>query len=236
MPAAVAEAHVSAPAWTRPLHSTPAQADTVIPVMQPLPNGTLLVRNGRDMLVIDDRGVTRWSMPNIDDALVDGDMVVFRRSHLVFAVRARDAGMLWKRPCERPPYLAAAGERIVTMCDGLSTVLRGRDGSVLARHVVKTVTGPPMFQHGARTLNDCVHHGDDLLRRRMDGGNRDYVVDAHTGASPVAENGFRRQGRDVGEGLVPVRAARGDANDALHSLRSARRTGVSRCVRPSVPA
>ncbi len=48
------------------------------------------------MLVIDARGVTRWSMPNIDDALVAG-AVVFRRPHVVFAVRATDAGVLWKR-------------------------------------------------------------------------------------------------------------------------------------------
>ncbi len=150
MPATAATASVAA-AWTRPLQSTPA-TNTAVPVMQPLPNGTLLVRNGTDMLAVDARGVTRWSMPNIDDALVAGRRVVFRRPHVVFAVRATDAGVLWKRACEKPAYLAAAGDRIVTTCGGLSTVLRARDGSVLARHPTRTFTGPPSIR-GVRTLN-----------------------------------------------------------------------------------
>ncbi len=166
-------------AWSRTL-AAPSSEQPVAPILQPLPGGSLLVRNGAGAIAIDARGRTLWSMPNVDDAILDGDTIVFWRPDVIFAVRSRDAGVLWKRPCEAPPYLVAAGARLVTMCGGLSTVLRARDGSVLASRMPSLTTGPAHFQ-GARRLNDDYV----LVTNFFDGawmGNAYYVVDAHTGA------------------------------------------------------
>ncbi|MDP9024654.1 MAG: hypothetical protein M3N13_04660 [Candidatus Eremiobacteraeota bacterium] len=188
MQARAAKATFTQPRWTRPLTPTAPLTDTAVPVMQPLADGTLLVRSGAGVLAVDARGVTRWSMPNIDDALLVGDAVVFRRSNVVFAVRSRDAGVLWKRPCAKPPYLVAAGDRIVTMCGRLSTILRARDGTVLAQRAVKLATGIPTFR-GARPLND----GYVLVKNFFDGawmGDSYFVVDARTGAFLWSETDF----------------------------------------------
>jgi len=98
-------------------------------------------------------GATKWAMPNVTGAVLDGDALIFRRSDVIFAVRSRDAGVLWKRPCADPKYTAVAGDRIVTVCGGVSTVLRASNGRMLAQHSVKTVTGPTQLS-GARSLND----------------------------------------------------------------------------------
>lgn len=178
--AAAKHAAVTTPRWTRPLLETASYPNARVPVMQPLPDGSLLVRNGAGVLAIDARGVVRWSMPNVDDAMPHGDAVVFRRPNVIFAVRARDAGMLWKRLCGKPSYFVAAGDRIVTICDEYSTVLRARDGAVLARRAARIDTSPPALR-GARPLND----GYVLVMNTFDGawlGEAYYVVDARTGA------------------------------------------------------
>jgi hypothetical protein len=166
------------PVWTRSF-----AAPTVYPastILLPLPDGAVLVRNGSGATALNARGHTLWSMPNVDDALLDGSMLVFWRSNVVFAVRARDAGVLWKRPCHRPPYVVAAGARLVTFCGDLSTVLRARDGSVLATVRPTIRMTPPQF-NGARALNaDYI-----LVSNHFDGawmGNDYIVVDAHTGS------------------------------------------------------
>jgi hypothetical protein len=166
------------PAWTRTF-AAPTVYPTVT-ILLPLPGGAVLVRNGSGSTALDSRGRTLWSMPNVDDAILDGSMVVFWRSSVVFAVRARDAGVLWKRPCHRPPYVVAAGARLVTFCGDFSTVLRARDGSVLATRRPTIRMSPPQFD-GARALNaDYV-----LVSNHFDGawmGNDYCVVDAHTGS------------------------------------------------------
>lgn len=178
LPASAADAPVRSPRWTRPL--APEASYRTIAVLLPLPDGTVLVRNGTGVFATDARGVTRWSMPNVTDAIGDGTAVVFRRSNVVFAVRSRDAGVLWKRPCSEPPYLVAVADRIVTICGGVSTVLRASDGSVLASRPVKIGTAPASFQ-GARRLTDRYV----LVTNFFDGawmGESYYVVDAWTGA------------------------------------------------------
>jgi hypothetical protein len=180
---------VLTPAWTRSLAAAPAPAPTEVPfVLLLLPDGGVLVRNGDGVAPIDGRGATRWSMPVVTDAIVDGTMVVFRRSNVVFAARSRDAGVLWKHPCANPPYAVAAGDRLVTMCAGVSTVLSARDGHLIARSVAKLATGPPSIR-GARPLND----GYVLVTNFFDGawmGESYYVVDAHTGAFLWSQTDF----------------------------------------------
>jgi hypothetical protein len=166
------------PAWARDF---PAPSGyPVAAILQPLPGGAVLVRNGSGASALDARGRTLWSMPNVDDALLDGSMLVFWRPSVVFAVRARDAGVLWKRPCDRPPYVVAAGARLVTFCGDISTVLRARDGTILATRRPTIRMSPPHLD-GARPLNaDYV-----LVSNFFDGawmGRDYYVVDAHTGA------------------------------------------------------
>ena len=175
---AAAYAPVSPARWTRAL--APEASYRTVAVLLPLADGSVLVRNGTDVFATDARGVTRWSMPNVATAVADGRAVVFGRSNVVFAVRSRDAGVLWKRPCAEPPYLVAVADRIVTICGGVSTVLRARDGSVLARHAVQISTGPASIQ-GARRLTDRYV----LVTNFFDGawmGESYYVVDARTGA------------------------------------------------------
>jgi hypothetical protein len=165
------------PAWTR---TFPAPNGFPAPILQPLPGGAVLVRNGSGATALDARGRTLWSMPNVDHALLDGSMLVFLRSNVVFAVRARDAGVLWKRPCDRPPYVVAAGARLVTFCGSASTVLRARDGTILATQRPTIRMSPPDF-NGARTLNaDYVFVSNHFSGAWM--GDDYYVVDARTGA------------------------------------------------------
>jgi PQQ-like domain len=177
------------PQWTRTLPAAAgSNAAPLPPILMPLADGSLLVRKGDGVIALAGNGTTRWSMPNVKEAILDGDAVVFRRSNVVFAIRNRDAGMLWKRPCADPPYMAVAGDRLVSMCAGLSTVLRARDGTVLAQHAVKLSTSPASLQ-GARPLND----GYVLVTNFFDGawmGHAYYVVDAHTGAFLWSETDF----------------------------------------------
>jgi outer membrane protein assembly factor BamB len=178
LPARAADAPVRLPRWTRPL--APEASYRTVAVLLPLADGSVLVRNGTDVFATDARGVTRWSMPNVTAAVTDGSAVVFGRSNVVFAVRSRDAGVLWKRPCAEPPYLVAVADRVVTVCGGISTVFRARDGSVLARHTVAISTSPASIQ-AARRLTDRYL----LVTNFFDGawmGEAYYVVDARTGA------------------------------------------------------
>ena len=174
------------PTWSRTL---PALSTTEpVTILQPLPSGGVLVRNGSGAIAIDAGGRTLWSMPNVDDAIVSGSNVVFWRSNVVFAVRNRDAGVVWKRTCANPPYVAAAADRLVTVCGTLSTVLRAADGSVLSTRKPSLVTGTPHFQ-GALDLNA----GYVLVSNFFDGawmGNEYYVVDAHTGAFLWSQTDF----------------------------------------------
>ena len=155
-------------------------------MLQPLPGGRLLVRNGDGIIAVDARGRTIWSEPNVQGAVVNGKTVIFRRSGVVFAVRRDDAGVLWKRPCADARYLAAAGDRVLTMCGDVSLVLRARDGHVLSQrtaHLDVTREGP--FS-GARSLNDDYV----MVAYTFDGawlGTRFNVVDAHSGAFLWAE-------------------------------------------------
>ncbi|HEY0383425.1 MAG TPA: hypothetical protein VGC72_14620 [Candidatus Elarobacter sp.] len=166
--------------WTRTLAASVRPPSAGAPVMQALSDDALLIRNGAGVLAVDARGAARWSMPDVEDAVSAGDAVVFRRSNVIFAVRSRDAGVLWKRACANAPYFVVAEDRIVTMCDGLSTVLRASDGSVLARRAARIATSPPSIR-GARPLNA----GYVLVTNFFDGawmGQAYYVVDARTGA------------------------------------------------------
>jgi hypothetical protein len=173
------------PAWTR---TFPTPKGFPAPILQPLPGGAVLVRNGSGATALDARGRTLWSMPNVDHALLHGSMVVILRSNIVFAVRARDAGVLWKRPCDRAPYVAAAGSRLVTFCGSTSTVLRARDGAILATQRPTIRLSPPIFK-GARPIND-----DYVLVTNFFNGawmGYDYnVVDVHTGAFLWDETDF----------------------------------------------
>ncbi len=171
---------IATPRWIRTFAAAPQNPPPLPSVLLPLPDGSVLVRKGDGVVALTPRGATRWSMPNVSGAILDGRTVVFRRSDVVFAVRSSDAGVLWKRPCTDPKYTAVAGDRIVTVCGGVSTVLRASDGRVLARHAVKTVTSPTQLS-GARSLNA----GYVLVANFFDGawmGYSYYVVDAHTGA------------------------------------------------------
>jgi hypothetical protein len=182
-PTAAASANariIGTPRWIRTLAAAPQNPPPLPSVLLPLPDGSVLVRKGKGVLALTPHGATSWSMPNVTGAILDGRTVIFRRSDVVFAVRSSDAAVLWKRPCTDPKYTAVAGDRIVTVCGGVSTVLRARDGRVLARHAVKTVTGPTQLS-GARSLNDDYV----LVANFFDGawmGYGYYVVDAHTGA------------------------------------------------------
>lgn len=170
--------HMTAERWNRPLAGMASLS--AAPVLLPLPDGSVLVRDGEGVVALDSQGRRRWSMPNVIDAIVHGGTVVFRRPATVFAIRSGDGTVLWTRACARAPYLAAARDRIVTLCDGASTVLRARDGMVLAQHGVIPVADPRQFW-GARPLNDDYV----LVANVFDGawmGTRYIVVDAHTGA------------------------------------------------------
>jgi len=176
------EPPVATAAWTRPLAGPPQPKHYLtapVFVLQPLADGSLLARNGTAVTDVDPRGRTRWSMPNVADAIVDGSAIVFRRPNLVFAARTRDGAVLWKRRCDGSPFVVTAGRRIVTVCGGLSTVLRASDGAVLARRKPNTLMGQSFA--GARPLNDDYV----LVTTDFDGawlGSAFYVVDAHTGA------------------------------------------------------
>ena len=177
VPAPAKDAAISVPRWSRPLAAEPSHRTSAI--LMPLPGGGVIARNGAGVIAVDARGATRWSMPKISSAIVDGSMVVFRRPNVVFAVRSNDAGVLWKRACPDPQYLVVTGDRIVTMCAGVSTVLRARDGSVVARHAVSVSPSPPMLS-GARRLTDRYV----LVTNFFDGawmGHSFNVVDARTG-------------------------------------------------------
>ena len=177
--AAAGNAVVTATRWTRPLATIPDDFWGAL-VLQPLADGKLLVRNGERIMLVDARGQTLWSEPNVAGAIVAGSMVVFRRSDVVFAVRRDDAGVLWKRPCTKPQYLVTAGDRLLTMCGGVSTVLLARTGAVLSQRTPHLNVVSPPFR-GARPLND----GYVLVMNVFDGGwlGEAYtVVDAHTGA------------------------------------------------------
>jgi hypothetical protein len=168
------------PAWTRTF--PPVTGYPVAPILLPLPGGAVLVRDGTGATALDARGRTLWSMPNVDHVLLDGSMLVFLRSDVVFAVRARDAAVLWKRPCDRPPYVVAAGARLLTFCGVTSTVLRARDGAILAtRQPTIRISPPHPHLDGARPLDaDYVVVWNHFNGAWM--GTDYYVVDAHTGA------------------------------------------------------
>ncbi len=188
VPAGARTAPVTQPRWIRALADTP-QSGPFVSVLQPLSETMVLVRSGDGVFAADAAsGKTVWWMPNVEDAIIDGDAVVFRRRGVIFAARARDAGILWKRPCADSPYVVAAGERLVTVCGGLSTVLRARDGSVLARHAIKLRIGPVDLR-GARALNaDYV-----MAMTIIDGawlGELYSIVDAHTGAFLWSQSDF----------------------------------------------
>jgi hypothetical protein len=179
LPAAAPAATARVATWTRAFPAPPS-SDTAAPILQPLPGGMVLVRAGSGAAAIDAHGRTVWSMPNVDDATLDGAMVVFVRSDVVFAVRARDAGLVWKRKCADPMFAVVAGARLVTACDGAITVLRARDGTVLAAKEPMVTTSPPHIT-GAVGLNDDYV----LVANFFDGawmGTAQYVADAHTGA------------------------------------------------------
>jgi outer membrane protein assembly factor BamB len=127
-PVHAGDTRTPAPLWRRELPALTADL-RFKPVLRPLAGGTLLVRNGAGVAALDARGRTLWSEPDIDGFIADGAMVVFRRSGVVFAMRRRDAGVLWRRPCSKPNYLVAAGDRVLTICGGRSTVLGARTGS-----------------------------------------------------------------------------------------------------------
>ena len=173
------------PTWTRTVAPAPDGAtDDVYPVAiaLPLADGTIVVRNGAGAAAVDPRGKTLWSMPDVLGAIALRDAVIFRRSTVVFAVRARDSGLLWKRPCARPRYLGVAGTRIATSCGDVSTILDARDGRVVARHTIGTTA--PSELRAARPLNrDFV-----LVTGHFDGawmGESYDVVDVRTGAFVV---------------------------------------------------
>jgi len=166
------------PTWSRTLPAT--STDQPVTILQPLPAGGVLVRNGTGAIAIDAQGRTLWSMPNVVDAILSGGNVVFWRSNVVFAVRSSDAGVVWKRPCANPPYVVAAADRLVTFCGALSTVLRAADGTVLVTQKPSLGTGSPRLQ-GALALNA----GYVMVSNFFEGaymGNTYFVVDAHTGA------------------------------------------------------
>jgi PQQ-like domain len=171
-----ASAAAPTPIWTRPLAAVP----TGTRVLQPLSDGSLLVRNGDGIITVDARGKTLWSEPHIDGALVDGGTVVFRRSKIVFAVRRTDAGVLWKRPCVKPEYLVAAGDRVLTTCGGQSTVLRAQTGAVVSQRTPRLPLAQPPFRLARPLTADYV-----LVESIVAGGwlgEAYHVVDAHTGA------------------------------------------------------
>lgn len=182
---AAADAPVN-PTWSRTLPA--ASTEQPVTILQPLLAGGVLVRDGSGAIALDAQGRTMWSMPNVDDAILSGSNVVFWRSNVVFAVRSRDAGVVWKRPCDKPPYVVAAADRLVTLCGTLSTVLRAQDGSVVATRTPSLGTGSPRLQ-GARDLNaDYVLASNFFEGAYM--GNAYFVVDAHTGAFLWSQTDF----------------------------------------------
>jgi PQQ-like domain len=188
VPAVARIPQIAEPRWSRPLADTP-QSGAFVSVLQPLSETMVLVRNGDGVFAADAAsGKTVWWMPNVEDAIIDGGEVVFRRRGMIFAARARDAGVLWKRPCGNAPYVVAAGDRLVTVCGGLSTILRAHDGSVLARHAIN-VRISPVDLRGARALNaDYV-----MAMSIIDGawlGELYSIVDAHTGAFLWSQSDF----------------------------------------------
>ena len=170
---------VTKPSWTRPLATITDEFRGSL-VLEALSDGKLLVRNGERIMLLDARGKTLWSEPNVDGAIVAGSMVIFRRSDTVFAVRRNDAGVLWKRACAKPQYLVNAGDRLLTMCGNASTVLLARTGAVSSFRTLKESIAQLPFS-GARRLNDDYV----MVMNVFDGawlGEAYSVVDAHTGA------------------------------------------------------
>lgn len=168
--------------WTRTLAPVPQPPDAPPrpQVLLPLPNGSIVARDGEGVTALDRSGARRWTIPDVGDVIADGDALVMRRATYVFSVRARDAGVRWKHACANPSYVAAAGSRIATNCGGVSTILDARDGHTVARHDTTLVSSPPHLV-GARSLNaDYV-----LVANFFEGawmGISDYVVDVRTGA------------------------------------------------------
>lgn len=165
-------------AWRRTFTAS-ARAGAV-EILEPLPDERVLVRDGAGIVDLDVRGRTVWSEPKIDGLIVASDTVVLRRSDVVFAIRARDAGVLWKRPCANPSYLAAAGDRVLTNCGGNSTVLDAATGAIRSQRTPKKgVMEPPFWKAFALNADYAV------VVTTFDGawlGSSYHVVDAHTGA------------------------------------------------------
>ena len=172
-----ADATAPMPRWTRPLAAVPDGFHGA-QVLQPLPDGKLLVRNGDGVIAVDARGRTLWSEPNVRGVVVNGATVVLRRSGTIFAVRIADAGVLWKRACGEPPYLVTAADRVVTMCGNVSLVLRARDGAVLSKRVPH-FDGTVKFGT-AQPLNDDYAMATYWFEGAWVGAQSN-IVDAHTG-------------------------------------------------------
>jgi PQQ-like domain len=189
--AAPGRTSVVGPSWSRPVAvAQPSPAERIAPLFAALPDGNVLVRNGRGAIAVDARrGVTRWSIPAVVDAAVDGAAVIVQRPNVVFALRPRNGALLWKRPCANPPYAVPAGGRVVTVCGGVSTVLDERTGRVLARHAVDARMTPPRL-HDARALTARYV----LVANAFDGawmGDEYAVVDARSGAFVWSQTDFR---------------------------------------------
>jgi hypothetical protein len=189
--AAPGRTSVVGPSWSRPIAvAQPSPTERMAPLLAALPDGNVLVRNGRGAIAVDTRrGVTRWSIPAVTDAAVDGAAVIVQRPNIVFALRPRNGALLWKRPCANPPYAVPAGGRVVTVCGGVSTVLDERTGRVLARHAVSARMTPPRL-HDARALTARYV----LVANAFAGawmGQEYAVVDARSGAFVWSQTDFR---------------------------------------------
>jgi hypothetical protein len=69
--AAAGNAVVTAARWTRPLATIPGDFWGSL-VLQPLADGRLLVRSGERIMLVDGRGQTLWSEPNVAGAVDEG--------------------------------------------------------------------------------------------------------------------------------------------------------------------
>ena len=102
--------------------------------------------------------------------------MLVRRDDVLYAVRARDAGVLWKRRCAKAPYAVGVGRRFLTVCGEKSLALDRHDGAILATSAVTLRTSPPQIR-SARALNDRFALVDNSFGGAWS-GEEYYVVDA----------------------------------------------------------
>jgi len=190
-PAAVggASAEGTTAVWSRNLDAYPLSLRSGIFILTALPGGGVLVRSGAGVAALDPvTGKTLWFLAGVLDASLDGTSVLVRRRDVVFAVRARDAAVVWKRPCVNARYVVGVGSRALTACGDTSTVLDGSNGALRGRRpIVLTMSAGDI--RGARSLNGRFA----MIANSFDGawGGMEYaIVDAATGTYEWSQTDF----------------------------------------------